>query len=260
MTVDIGQKIKHLIEDADGVIVFAGAGMSVDSGIPDFRGKNGLWTAEKDNFMKFANGNAFHEHPVEAWNFYITRLMTYSNMKPHDGYSTLRQMLEDLNKDVYVITSNVDGHFKKSGYDTEKIYEIHGNLEYIQCANRCSHDILSMPAFIGEFQTEDDIPKCSHCSSNMRPLVMMFNDPWFVMTLVEEQSQHCMKWMSEKTNIVGIELGAGLAVPSIRIYGEERTHTLIRINPHDFQVRRPQDISLQATAVEGINSLKQILG
>jgi NAD-dependent SIR2 family protein deacetylase len=234
--------------------------MSVDSGIPDFRGASGLWTAEKDNFMKFANGNAFHERPVEAWNFYITRLMRYSEVEPHSGYRDLKQLLDELNKDTYVITSNVDGHFKKSGYDPEKIYEIHGNLEFIQCADGCARDMLPMPIFQDSVADLNEIPKCRHCGSIMRPAVMMFNDPWFIITLVESQSQHCMKWLNDKKNVVGIELGAGLAVPSIRIHGQERTATLIRINPHDYQVNRPQDISIQATAVEGIDSLKQILG
>jgi hypothetical protein len=89
---------------------------------------------------------------------------------------------------------------------------------------------------------------------------MMFNDPWFVMKVVEEQSQRCMAWYSDKKNVVGIEIGAGLAVPSIRLHSYERTQTAIRINPNDYQVNRPQDIALQASAIEGIDTLVKILG
>jgi len=256
---EVSNKIKQLIADADGIVILAGAGMSVDSGIPDFRGTSGLWTAEKDNFMKFANGSAFSERPVEAWNFYITRLMKYQEVPPHAGYYELKKILDALDKDTYVVTSNVDGHFKKSGYDSEKIYEIHGNLEYVQCANRCCHELWPMPKFSGEITEHNQIPKCDRCGSIVRPAVMMFNDPWFVMNLVEEQSQQCMRWYENKQNVVGIEFGAGLAVPSIRVHGQERTQTLIRINPHDFQVNRPQDIAIQATALDGIDILAKIL-
>ena len=121
------EDIKKMFDDADGVLITAGAGMGVDGGIPDFRGSSGIWTSNKANFMKFASGNAFKVRPLEAWNFYINRIMKYSHSDPHRGYYDLLK----IKKDVFVVTSNVDCHFERAGFDPLKLYEIHGNLKYI---------------------------------------------------------------------------------------------------------------------------------
>lgn len=248
-------QIKQLIQDADGIMILAGAGMGVDAGIPDFRGKSGLWSAEKDNFIKFASGPAWQERPLEAWNFYINRLIKYSQVPPHRGYFDLK----NLNKDVFVVTSNVDGHFKASGYPTDKIYEIHGNLEYIQCSRHCTDDIQPMPTFTGELSSLKEAPHCSHCGSVMRPVVMMFNDYAFDDQIVRKQSDKFWVWATTKKNIVGIEIGAGTYVASIRSMSRNCTKSTIRINPHDFQVNRPEDISIEATAIDGIDTIFKIL-
>jgi NAD-dependent SIR2 family protein deacetylase len=249
-------KIKQLFNDADGVMILAGAGMGVDAGIPDFRGSSGIWTSEKDTFIKFASGPAWRERPLEAWNFYINRIIKYSQVQPHRGYIDLK----NLGKDVYVVTSNVDGHFKAAGYDHDKIYEIHGNLEHIQCSRRCSRDIQPMPAFTGELTRLEEAPHCPRCGSVMRPVVMMFSDPAFEDKIVTEQSDKFWAWRMSKKNVIGIELGAGTYVPSIRSMSRDYTNSTIRINPHDFQVTRPEDISIQATAIEGIDTLFKLLG
>ena len=148
-------KIKKIFEDADGVLILAGAGMSVESGIPDFRGKSGLWTAEKDNFIKFSSGDAWHKLPLEAWNFYIARFLTSISLEPHRGYYDLKNMLDSLGKDTYVMTSNVDQHFEKAGYTTDKIYSIHGDLKNIQCSKKCCRDISPMPTLTEIFTDLD---------------------------------------------------------------------------------------------------------
>lgn len=248
--------IRKLFNDADGIFITAGAGMGVDAGIPDFRGASGLWSAEKDNFMKFSNGSAFHERPLEAWNFYINRLIKYSKLAPHRGYYNLL----NIKKDLFVVTSNVDGHFERAEFDSEKILEIHGNLKYIQCSNHCCDDMQLMPDFTESLTDLSDLPHCPHCDTISRPVVMMFDDYNFVYKILAKQSERCSNWMKTKKSIVGIEIGAGLAVPSIRSFGERNTNMLIRINPHDYQISRKDDISIAATAIDGIDTILNLLG
>jgi len=251
--------IRQYIEEADGILLLTGAGMGVDGGIPDFRGKTGLWTEDKGIFLKYATGNAFHDYPVEAWNFYISRFLNYKRMQPHRGYYDLLK-LADRGKDVFSVTSNVDGHFKRSGYNPEKIYEVHGNLEWIQCSNFCCRDILPMPEFTETITSLDSMPHCHKCGSIMRPMVMLFNDPYFYPKFTSEQSLKYLNWAANKKNILGIEIGAGLAVPSIRNFSNERTAKLIRINPHDHKINRPQDVSIADTALNGIDTVLELLG
>jgi NAD-dependent SIR2 family protein deacetylase len=233
--------------------------MGVDGGIPDFRGKTGLWTEEKGTFLKYATGNAFDLYPLEAWNFYISRFLKYKKMTPHRGYYDLLKLV-DLGHDVFSVTSNVDGHFKRSGYDPEKLYEVHGNLEWIQCSKFCCRDILPMPDFTENITSLDGMPHCHKCGSIMRPMVMLFNDPYFYPKFTAEQSARYLDWAANKKNVLGIEIGAGVAVPSIRNFSQERTTRLIRINPHDHKINRGQDISIVETAVKGIDVIFELLG
>lgn len=242
------------LQEADGIVILAGAGMGVDAGIPDFRGKSGVWTAEKDTFMKYSKASSFHDHPLDAWNFYITRFLTYRDSPPHQGYHSLLT----LPKDIFVVTSNIDGHFIASGYDRAKIYEIHGNLEYIQCSKRCGNDTQPMPKFDATLTHEDEMPRCPKCSAPSRPQVMLFNDPWFVPRTVNTQSLAYLNWAVNKKRIVGIEIGAGLAVPSIRMFGEERTYRLIRINPNDYQIGREGDLAIPLGAQDGIDIVMKL--
>lgn len=258
MTTDTQQhieKIANAIRNADGVVITAGAGMGVDAGIPDFRGKSGLWTAEKDNFMKFSDGSAWEERPLEAWNFYISRLIKYSKLEPHRGYYDLQK----IHHDTFVVTSNVDGHFKRSGWDQKKIYEIHGNLEWIQCSVHCCTDMQPMPQFENELSELSQAPHCPHCGAVSRPVVLMFNDSRFVGTEAMKQSLRYLDWAVDKENIIGIEIGAGTTVPSIRMFGVQQTQMLIRINPHDHEIDRKQDVLIPDTAINGIDTLFKIL-
>ena len=251
-------KIQELVENSDGIVILAGAGMGVDAGIPDFRGKDGIWNFEHDTFMRFATADSFEKTPLDAWNFYITRLICYKDTPPHQGYYDLLK-LQTQDRDVFAVTSNVDGHFLKAGYDENKIFEIHGDLRHVQCSRLCTRDEWPMPEFSGALQHERDIPQCPHCSAPLRPKVLMFNDPYFWFDRVDAQQYRYSEWARDKKNILGIEIGAGLTVPSIRMFGNERTHNLIRINPHEFHINRPQDIAIQDTALGGINAIFEAL-
>lgn len=256
----IRNKIQELFEQADGITILAGAGMGVDAGIPDFRGSSGIWTEDKTTFMKFALAEAFEEHPVDAWNFYINRYINYSKVAPHKGYYDLLELSKK--KDVFVVTSNVDMHFAKAGFDTDKILEIHGDLRTMQCSKYCCRTplpIFPMPDWQAELKDISEVPKCPECGVVLRPQVLMFNDPYFYYNKVDEQLARYRAWESTKKKIVGIEIGAGTSIPSIRMFGNERTDTLIRINPHDSQINREQDISIPETAVDGIDLLMKML-
>lgn len=252
-------KIKKLWEDAEGIVVLAGAGMGVDSGLPDFRGKTGLWTEAKSNFLKYSTAKAFDDDPVTAWNFYITRINQYSDVAPHRGFTDLLNLFKKHNKDYFVVTSNVDGHFQKSGYDPALIHEIHGDLLHAQCVNSCRRVVYPMPKFSGEVIKIDDIPTCPNCKHVLRPHVLLFSDPWFNWQNVDRGLDRYDAWMLKKLNIIGIEIGAGTVVPSIRYFSNERTTAIIRINLYESDVDRPQDIAIAAGAVDGIDIIAKSL-
>jgi NAD-dependent SIR2 family protein deacetylase len=121
---DAIQKANDAIRTADALVIAAGAGMGVDSGLPDFRGTQGFWRAypryEKLglDFMSVANPEWFHRDPTMAWGFYGHRLNLYRAAVPHEGFAILRRWAGRLKHGAFVFTSNVDGHFQKAGFDT----------------------------------------------------------------------------------------------------------------------------------------------
>ena len=137
-----------IVHEAEYLLITAGAGMGVDSGLPDFRGVEGFWKAYPIakrlglNFQELASPRWFEENPKLAWAFYGHRLKLYRETNPHDGYYKLLEVAQGK-KDYFVVTSNVDGHFAKAGFSEEKIDEIHGSIHYMQCVNPCSSDIWS---------------------------------------------------------------------------------------------------------------------
>lgn len=252
-------RIKDIINHADGVVILAGAGMGVDSGLPDFRGSTGLWTQAKEEFVSMATERGFEDDPVKSWNFYIYRMLMYGNTPPHQGYSMLRETLETIGKNYFVVTTNVDGHFLQAGYDPGLVYEMHGDLRHAQCIQPCSRNIVAMPRFTAEVATADDIPRCSNCGYILRPNVMMFSDSGLVWRNIDAGEDRYRKWATTKMNIVGIEIGAGTTIPSLRYFGEERTAALIRVNPMESETHRSQDVGMPMKALDGVLALAEIL-
>lgn len=132
----------HCINRSKAILFTAGAGIGVDSGLPAFRGKEGLWEAypyfRKVNmtFSDAANPRFFHMDPHKFWFFYGHRYNIYRKTRPHDGF---RHMLElgkrNMKGNYFVFTSNVDNHFSKAGFEDDRITECHGSIMHFQCAD-----------------------------------------------------------------------------------------------------------------------------
>ncbi len=126
--------ILELINNSTGLLITAGAGMGVDSGLPDFRGNDGFWKEypvfkNKLSFSSVASPTTFRNTPEIAWGFYGHRYELYKKTIPHDDFKLLLEIAKTkFNDNYFVITSNVDGQFQTAGFDENKIEEIHGNI------------------------------------------------------------------------------------------------------------------------------------
>jgi NAD-dependent SIR2 family protein deacetylase len=117
------------LKSADALLIGAGAGMGVDSGLPDFRGPEGFWEAYPPyrklglNFVDLANPEWFDQDPALAWGFYGHRRNLYRQTAPHAGFQILRKWAERMRIGYFIFTSNVDGHFQKAGFPVERVME-----------------------------------------------------------------------------------------------------------------------------------------
>lgn len=148
------------ITRAEAILVGAGAGMGVDSGLPDFRGSHGFWKAYPPyarlglDFVALASPRWFQEDPELAWGFYGHRLMLYRETEPHEGFAILHRWMSRMPSGGFVYTSNVDGHFQKAGFAPERIYEVHGSIGAMQCLSECSAGIFSSDSHVIDIDHE----------------------------------------------------------------------------------------------------------
>jgi NAD-dependent SIR2 family protein deacetylase len=263
-----------LIGRADGLLITAGAGMGVDSGLPDFRGPQGFWNqypalAEaKLDYSEIAARPELHNNPVRAWGFWGHSLKLYRETAPNEGFGILRRWGEKLEKGCFVMTSNVDGQFQKAGFDANRIHEIHGSVHRTQCTSwKCeivgTADDLQPRTDDRNCRWLGDLPMCA-CGEMRRPNVFMFVDgPNWREGFYKEQQARLERWLDTTRRLVVIEIGAGGAVPTIRKLGERiaqaRGGHLVRINPRLPRVPRDEDVSLALTGTEALRLIDSVL-
>jgi NAD-dependent SIR2 family protein deacetylase len=245
------QQAREALGAADALVIGAGAGMGVDSGLPDFRGAKGFWRAyplyEKLglDFAAMANPRWFERDPAFAWGFYGHRLELYRRTVPHEGFAILKRWASARPHGAFVFTSNVDGHFQKAGFDDARILEIHGSIHFVQCLRGCSgvstadpHRVEIDPATL---RAREPLPSCSGCGHTLRPNILMFGDGGWDTTRSDEQEEQLARWLEGlgDARIAVIECGAGTAIPSVRSFSERmlrRGAALVRINPREPEV------------------------
>ena len=260
---DANATAARLIDEADGLLIAAGAGMGVDSGLPDFRGAEGFWTAYPAlakagiHFQTIASPESFRNHPRLAWGFYGHRLNLYRRTIPHEGFRILLELADSMPRGAFVFTSNVDGQFQKAGFRDSEVCEAHGSIHHMQCLKGCAGDIWSAKGFdpiIDEDQCllASDLPTCPHCGGLARPNILMFGDGGWLEFRERIQNAALRQWLRRVERPVVIELGAGTSIPTVRMLGQQVSGPMIRINPRESHVSRKTDLGLPVAALEGL--------
>ena len=119
--------IEDQIKEFKKIVFVTGAGISQESGIPTFRGKDGLW--RNHDAMKLATIDAFYDNPKLVWEWYNERRMNIFQAKPNPGHTAISEL--EKYADVVVLTQNIDGLHQKSG--SSKVLELHGSIVKIKC-------------------------------------------------------------------------------------------------------------------------------
>lgn len=265
------QHAAELILEADGLVVAAGAGMGVDSGLPDFRGNEGFWKAypalAQANliFSRVASPATFERDPRLAWGFYGHRLNLYRETVPHQGFHILSKWAHCMPHGAAVFTSNVDGQFQKAGM-TGPIHECHGSIHHLQCSKPCCDNIWDAEGFKPQVDKVacrllSDLPICPSCGALARPNVLMFSDHHWLPQRNLKQEADLSRWLSAVERPVVIEIGAGTAIPSVRFFShsvlQEHGGRLIRINPREFAVPTKLDVGVSVGALEALTAIDE---
>lgn len=266
------ERAAELLAGAEALLVAAGAGMGVDSGLPDFRGRDGFWKAYPAlaraglDFTQIASPRAFVQDPQLAWGFYGHRLALYRATRPHAGFALLRQWGERMRHGAQVFTSNVDGQFQRAGFDEAAVHECHGSLMHLQCSQPCSEAVWRADAFMPEVDEAtcrllNPPPRCPACDALARPALLMFGDWAWSDARSSRQRRRLEAWLRQARRLLVIEIGAGLAIPSVRRFSEtmvlQQGARLIRINPREPQVAGRLDVGLPLPALQALQALHE---
>ncbi len=246
MNLEFDQPLINRLKDAEKIVVFTGAGISAESGIPTFRGKDGIWNKLKPE--ELANFDAFLRNPDMVWEWYQYRRKIVSESKPNPAHIAIVEL--ERYYDVKVVTQNVDNLHGRAGSNT--IYELHGNIERNFCIE-CSTFYTSK-----DFEFEGKIPKCTKCGGLVRPDVVWFGEmlPQQVFADAEAAAEEC-----DICFIIGTSAVVYPAA-NIPIYAKRMGAYLIEVNINQTEISNYCDLSLIGKAGEimthFINKVKEM--
>ncbi|MFH0734864.1 MAG: NAD-dependent deacylase [bacterium] len=162
---DFDKKLLSIIKAAKNVVFFTGAGISAESGIPTFRGKDGIWNKLRPE--ELANFNAFLKNPDLVWEWYQLRKKIIDENRPNPGHLAIAQS-ENIFENVTVITQNVDNLHRRAG--SKNVLELHGNIEKNYC--------IKCKKRYDDLKTTNDkkAHKCTICGGLIRPDIVWFGE------------------------------------------------------------------------------------
>ena len=228
------EKISDRLKEAKKIVFVTGAGISQESGIPTFRGKDGLW--RKYDPMKLATIDTFYEDPKLVWEWYEERRHNILAANPNPGHAAIAEL--EKYKQVYVLTQNIDGLHQRAG--STQVYELHGSIITIKCTV-CNFKDKIVSSF-------SQLPPLCKCGNMLRPDVVWFGEslPQDVWNSAMEQASSCD---------VMVVVGTSLAVSPanlLPVYAKQNGATMIEVNIEQTPMSSSMDISLRSTAASAL--------
>jgi len=165
-------ELKTLIDDSKRMVIFTGAGVSTESGIPDFRSPGGFWTTNKP--IEYSDFLASKEMRRESWRRKIAAEAEWGNATPNRGHRAIAHMIKQ-GRASCVITQNIDGLHQRSGVPDEKVIELHGNGTYAVCL-RCNQR-YDLGPILDAFKATDEPPVCKDCGGHVKTGTVSFGQP-----------------------------------------------------------------------------------
>ena len=234
------EQIENQVKSAKKVVFVTGAGISQESGIPTFRGKDGLW--RNYDAMKLATIDAFYDNPKLVWEWYNERRQNIFNSEPNLGHKAIAE-LENFVK-VFVLTQNIDGLHQKAG--SSNVLELHGSIIKIKC---------TVCDFKDELLTEfSNLPPLCKCGNILRPDVV-----WFGEGLPQDVWQEAI--IQASSCDVMIVAGTSLVVSpanTLPIYAKQNNAVLIEINPDETIMSSDMELSIRSTSAVALPELISI--
>ena len=238
-------QVAELVAKSEKIIFFTGAGVSTESGIPDFRGPDGIWSKYDpedftiDRFLSDSKVRKMH------WQFLTGGGLNMTVAQPNPAHYAIAE-LEKIGKLYGVVTQNVDGLHQKSGVSENMVFQLHGDLSHAKCLScTARYPMEEIIEWMAKDQNLEE-PKCATCKGMLKPDAVLFGEqlPWGVLMESEKRSRSCD---------LCIVLGSSLVVyPAAMIpqYAQQGGAKLVIINMGPTEMDRMADIRIDARAGE----------
>jgi len=250
---DLFREARDLLQAASSVSVLSGAGVSAESGVPTFRGEDGLWKNHSPE--ELATPGAFRRDPRLVWEWYDWRRGLIRKCRPNPGHEALARFALG-EKDVRIVTQNVDGLHEEAARTAAGAgdpspalpLELHGSIFRVKCSS-CSYAIYHREPIATE--TVEDLPRCPGCSALLRPAVVWFGESLDATVLSEafrvaQASDVCL--------VVGTSALVHPAA-SVPLATHDAGGKLIEVNPTDTPLTPIAQVSLQGASGEVLPAL-----
>jgi NAD-dependent deacetylase len=192
-------RLRELIDGAKRIVAFTGAGISTESGIPDFRSPGGIWTKYQPIYFDDFMGS--EEMRRESWRRKFATDETMLKAEPNAGHRALAKLVEQ-GKMTAIITQNIDGLHQRSGVPSSRIIELHGNTTYascLDCGQRHELDPIRKA-----FLTDGTLPICTKCDGIVKTATISFGQamPEIQMARAQDETQQCDLFMVLGSSLV----------------------------------------------------------
>jgi len=230
MTTHFSDRLVTRLATAGWVTAFTGAGVSAESGVPTFRGADGVWAKFKPE--ELANMDAFIRNPKLVWEWYAHRKQVIAQVKPNPGHEALVR-LEEIVPNFALITQNIDNLHRRAGSRT--IHELHGNIERNYCME-CG-TLYNNAEVLGK----SGVPLCDRCGGKIRPDVV-----WFGEMLPEDAWNAAVRAASSADVFLSIGTSAVVyPAASLPLLARRSGGVLVEINPEPTPLTEQTDEFLQ---------------
>ena len=222
------------------IVVVTGAGISAESGIPTYRGEEGYWVvgAREYRAEEMATHAAFGRFPHEVWRWYLYRRAVCRAADANGGHLALTELEAALGDDFLLATQNVDGLHLRAGQSQERTYEVHGNIDFMRCANACSAELYPLPTSAPLLAKDDPLTeeafeslRCPECDAPARPHVLWF-DECYDEELYRFESSLAASARASMLITIGTSGATNLPTQMVRL-AARRGIPIIDINPGD---------------------------
>ena len=241
---DLENLLTTALKEEGPLVFLTGAGISAESGIPTFRGKEGFWTVGSEVYQpeEMATFAMFRTHPEEVWKWYLMRREMCLEAEPNPAHKALVAIENKWGDRFRLITQNVDGLHIRAGNSSERTWRIHGDINLVRCSASCTPEVHPFP------KNKDNL-HCPMCEAWLRPHVLWFdecyNEEWY-------RYESSLRTAEEATLLVVIGTSGATNLPmQVGVQVARRGACLIDVNPEPNPFSELAAESDKGTAISG---------